>query len=443
MNNFPTLEAIAAKGVLALALLSCLVLGLPAWAQDRVSFDFDDPPETNNPITDTLSYGGELEFDGLHTENLDLDSGRDDDQTLLEPLMALALTYEPNETFRAYVDMEFARLEALNTSPDGESDETSLSLIEAYFTLREFIDGTTLQIGRQEFKDELEWYFDQELDAARAYYRIGNVAVETSVSQQGLVEEDFLNGDDTDDVINAFLVGHYALAEESRANAYLLYRDGRERESEDLLFLGLQSYGELTDDLDYWFNAAYVTGEAKDEDGTRDVDGFGIDVVATYAPDVDWEPSLTLGFAFGSGDDNPGSGRDTNFRQTGLQENEATFNGETNFKYYGETFDPELSNLGIFTVGAGVKPSEATSIDLVYHYYWQHHASEEIRDSNLETDPDGRNRELGHGIDLVFGFLEIEDLSAEFVVGTFIPGQAFDNDADNAVFLGFEIQYEF
>ena len=443
MTSFLAPGRIAAKVVFALTFWFCFSTSQYVWAQERVSFDFDDPPETDKQITDTLSYGIEVELNGLHTDNLDLDDSRDDDQTLFEPILDIAFTYQPNDLFRAYADLEFSRVEVVNASPDGESDETSLSLIEAYVTLREVFDGATVQVGRQQFQDELEWYFDQELDAARAYYRIGNVGFEASLSQQGLVDEDFLNGDDTDDVINAFLVGHYALAEESRASAYLLYRDGREQESEDLIFLGIQSYGELTDVLDYWINAAYVTGEANDDEGSRDVDGFGVDLVTTYAPDADWEPSLTLGFAFGSGDNNPDGSTDNSFRQTGLQENEAAFNGETNFQYYGETFDPELSNLGILTVGAGIKPSEESSIDLVYHYYWQHHASDDIRDSNLEVDPDGRHRELGHGIDLVFGYLEIEDLSAEFVVGTFIPGKAFDSDADNAIFLGFELQYEF
>ena len=79
-------------------------------------------------------------------------------------------------------------------------------------------------------------------------------------------------------------------------------------------------------------------------------------------------------------------------------------------------------------------------IDLVYHYYLQHHATDDIRDSNLDAEPDGRHRELGHGLDLVLGYHGIEDLSAKLVVGAFVPGRAFSSDADNAYFASFELR---
>ena len=116
--------------------------------------------------------------------------------------------------------------------------------VEAYVTLREIFDGLTAQIGRQQFRDPQEWFYDQELDALRAYYRIDNMAFEASVGQQGLFEEDFLSGDSIDPVTDGFLVGHYAIGEDSAASGYLLYREGRERVSEDLFFVGVQARAE-------------------------------------------------------------------------------------------------------------------------------------------------------------------------------------------------------
>jgi alginate production protein len=431
-------------GVLQAAVLLCLLtVDRMSWGQQAVTFDFDDPPETENRITDSLSYGIEIELDGFRTDDLDLDNGSDDDQTVFEPKLDVAFTFQSNETLRAYVDLELSRIEVIGSSDSGESDKTSLGFKEAYVTLREIFDGLTAQIGRQQFQDPVEWYYDQELDALRAYYRIASVAFEASLSEQGFADEDFLNGDDTDEVINAFLVGHHAFDEDTGLSGYLLHRDGRERESEDLTFIGVQSEGELTQDLDYWLNAAYVTGDAKDGDGSHDVRGFGVDLITTYAPEAAWEPSVTLGFAFGTGDDDPGDGVDHSFRQTGLQENNASFNGVTRFKYYGEVFDPELNNLAVLTLGGGLKPSESSSLDLVYHYYRQDHASAELRSSNLDAAPDGRHRELGHEVDFVLGYLGVEDLSVALIVGTFFPGQAFESDADNAYLVSFEIQYEF
>lgn len=427
----------------AIGLLWLLTAGRTSWAQQAVIFEFDDPPETEFRITDSLSYGVQIELDTIHSDGLVLDGGRDDSQTLLEPRLDVAFTFQPNETLRAYVDLELSRIEGIGSPESREAERTSLAFIEAYVTLREISDGLTVQIGRQQFEDPRQWYYDQELDALRVYYRIDSMAFEASFGQQGLADEDLLNRDDIDKVTNAFLVGHYGLDEELGVSGYVLHRNGRERESEDLTFFGVQSTGELAGDVDYRLNAAYVTGDATEGDVSNDVRGFGVDLSATYAPELIWEPSATLGFAFGSGDDDPGDGVDHGFRQTGLQENDAGFNGVTRFKYYGEAFDPELSNMAIVTLGGGFKPSEGSSLDLVYHHYWQDHASPDLRDSNLRSAPDGRHRELGHEVDLVVGYLDDEAISVALFLGAFFPGRAFGEDDDNAYFASVEIQYEF
>lgn len=111
----------------------------------------------------------------------------------------------------------------------------------------------------------------------------------------------------------------------------------------------------------------------------------------------------TLGFAFGSGDSDPDTDVDRNFRQTGLHDNSGKFNGNTKFKYYGEVFDPELSNMMIWTAGAGIRPSKNTSLDVVYHHYSQVDRSDELRDVDIDPDPTGKSRDLGHAVDLIVG----------------------------------------
>ena len=133
------------RGVLrAICLLCLLTASRVSWGQQEVAFDFDDPPETDNRITDSLSYGIEIELEGFHTKELDLDSSHDDDQTILEPKLDVAFTFQPNETLRAYVNLELSRTEVFGSSDSGESDMTSLGLKEAYVTLREFFDGLTV-----------------------------------------------------------------------------------------------------------------------------------------------------------------------------------------------------------------------------------------------------------------------------------------------------------
>lgn len=443
LRQFFDVERHRGSARLALGLVALLGLGGTARGQDRVGFDFDDPPETIHPITPDLSYGAALELDFIHQEGFDLGLGNDVDRTELEPKGELAFTYEPNATLRAFLDLELSRVFVLDSPNGSQTEDIKLEAKEAYVTLRKVVGDLTLQIGRQSFQDEIEWYYDQELDGARAYYRLGTLAVEGSVSREGLAPVDLLNSADVEDVNNLFLVGHSVLGEESLASSYLLFRDGREADTDDLYFLGLQSAGELAPELDYWVNAAYVGGEGADSEGAPGIRGFGIDAMGTYVADLPLEPALSLGFAYGSGDNDPGDGGDHNFRQTGLQENEAELNGVVPIKYYGELFDPELSNLTILTVGAGLRPSEDTSIDFVYHHYRQNKASDELRSSNLAADPDGQNKDLGQELDIVFGAEDVGGLTAQVVFGAFFPGDAFGSNADPAYFAGFELQFAF
>jgi alginate production protein len=162
-----------------------------------------------------------------------------------------------------------------------------------------------------------------------------------------------------------------------------------------------------------------------------------------YDFDLPLSPYVVLGYAFGSGDGDPDGNTDNAFRQTGLQGNENEVGGLTEFSYYGEAFDPELSNMSIFTAGFGARPRAGISLDLLYHYYLQDEASEELRDAGITAEPTGRSRRLGREIDFVFGYEEIEDLRITGFFGYFMPSRAFEPGADDAFFARLEVQYEF
>lgn len=409
-----------------------------SYGDAAVKYDFDDPPDTKNELTKDLTFGGQVTLGFDYERDYDLDKGEDDDLATLEPELEVAFSYDPYPWFRAFTNLDLKRQFPIE-EPDGrESQKTKLRVKEAYVNLREVLQGVSVTLGRQEFKDEREWLYDEDLDAVRLFYRNSNFGFEVSVSREELVDKDILNEESIDEINNYFLLGRYALGEDSEISPYLFVRDDRTSNDVDLVFLGVSSTGELTSDIDYWAQFAHVRGS---EEGT-DIRGYGFDVGATYTMDADFEPSLTLGAAFGSGDSDPDD-KDRNFRQTGLQDNNDRFNGVTSLKYYGEVLDPELSNLFILTAGVGVRPTKRSSIDLVYHHYRQHQASDELRDVSIDEDPDGRDRTLGNGLDLIIGFREIEDVNAEAVFGLFDPGAAFSSDASTAYFVGFEVEFSF
>jgi hypothetical protein len=187
--------------------------------------------------------------------------------------------------------------------------------------------------------------------------------------------------------------------EQTTLGAYGIVSDHRSGERDRPVFFGIQSFGTIADRLDYWADAAIVRGEEEN----RDIGGFGIDLLGAYRFDLPLSPYLILGYAFGSGDADPDDGTDNTFRQTGLQGNEVEVGGLTPLRYYGEAFDPELSNMSIFTAGLGARPIEGVSLDLLYHHYQQDEAFDELRDSALDAEPNGENRRLGDEIDLVLG----------------------------------------
>ena len=404
-----------------------------------VKFDFDDPPDTKNQLTRHLTFGGKINLNFDYENNYDLDRSETDDLATLEPELEIAFSYDPASWFRGFLDLEFKK-EGQIEGPEGrKSSDAELIVKEAFVNVREFLPGLSLTLGRQEFKDEREWLYDEELDGVRLFFRGVGFGVEASVSREALVGTDVLNERSNREINNYFLLGRYALGEDSEVSSYLFFRDDRTSDKEDLIFLGLRSMGVLTSDIDYWVEAAHVRGS---EDGT-DISGFGFDVGATYVfDDTPLEPSLTLGFAFGTGDDSDG-GTDRNFRQTDLQDNNDRFNGVTGFKYYGEVLDPELSNLFILTAGFGIRPTRRSSIDLIYHHYSQHQAVDELRDVSIDADPDGRDRTIGNALDLIVGYREIENFDVEAIFGLFAPGAAFSNDADTAYFVGIELEFEF
>lgn len=237
-----------------------------------------------------------------------------------------------------------------------------------------------------------------------------------------------------------FYTADMLLTKDTEIAAYGFVRDGRSKKrKENPIFYGLSLRGEVFDDLDYWLELAHVRGRSE----SNKLRGFGFDSGFTYEFDVPLKPSIVLGYAFGSGDDNPSDKVDRNFRQTGLQDNNAKFNGITKIKYYGEMFDPELSNLAIVTGGIGIRPTRKISIEFIYHYYRQHKRSDEIRDAEVDEDPDGLNKILGQEIDFVAAYRSKPHIKASLVLGYFMPGQAFPREADNSLIAEIKIQYDF
>lgn len=419
----------------------CLACGILLSA----SVHAEDVPEADTPeappesVLQWFELGGHVELAYERQQNFDLDSRLEGDLDLLPLELQLELLFAPNDYVESYLQLNLMRDFELREQGVGERRDTEFLIEEAYVTLAQPEWGLSLQVGRQSFEDDRQWLYDEELNAVRVRYRAPDFAVELSASREALVDRDLLNHDDEAPINNYILFGAYEPVEEVTVGAYGIISDHRGMVRDRPVFLGLYSHGTIDDRLSYWLDAAHVRGR---EEG-RKLRGYGVDLLGAYRFDLPLSPYLMLGYAFGSGDSDPEDRRDGAFRQTGLQGNEVEVGGLTAFRYYGEAFDPELSNMSIFTAGLGAGPREGLSLDLVYHYYLQDEASDELRDSALDAEPAGLSRRLGSEIDLVLGFEEIEQLRVTGFLGYFIPGRAFGSGADDALFARIEVEYEF
>jgi len=405
-------------------------------------FDPDAPPETRIKLAPHLTTGGQLELEYVRQQNLVLESDQGQDVATMEPAFTLAFSYDPSRHFEGYVAAKLSKTVTYGNR-DNENDQTRFEFEEAYVLFKNIMDERlSFQLGRQRFDDERQWLYDAELDAVRGFMKHSQYLLELSVSREGLVDKDLLNDQEEERINNYIAYGTYVISEDTNVAAYVLGRDDRTSENNSPIFFGIHSDGDLTDSLGYWLETAYVSGK----DGTNKISGWGFDIGSTYVFDLPMEPSLTLGQALGTGDGRPGKGVDRNFRQSGLQGNEGDFNGATDFKYYGELFDPELSNLSVFTTGVGINTTKTSSIDLVYHSYRQEKASDGLAESGIDLNPDGLSKKLGSETDLIVGYVnEGHAISFEMalILGYFIPGKAFPSDSESSFLTKLVAQIEF
>jgi len=387
------------------------------------------PPDTPNRLSEHWWYGGQIELELERTRDSDLDSGEEDDTVSADPNFQFALAYRSDSWLSGFLDVELGKVYLLE-DPDGQtSRSTRLDVVESWLQAESNDGRKRLRLGRQDFEDERTWLWDEELDGGRAYFELAAASLELSLTRRNLFSRGFLNGNEDDRINNYLALARFENEDEDQAILYALYRDSRKPDGEDLLFAGLQSVGELSDEADYWLNVSGVVGDSAGDN----VRGFGLDSGLVYSLDKVLEPSVTLGIAYGSRE----------FAQTGLHDNKSEMSGVTDFKYYGHALDPELSNLLIVTLDLGVKPTARSSLELVYHYYRQASASSALRDSSIDVDPDGEHRELGQALDLVFGYAAGDNLEFKLATGWFFPGPAFENDASATFFGGLEFIYQF
>lgn len=485
-------------------LTSLLVLGAPAGAQTTMTAaqamsleeysqagaralqpDVVRPDERRpeQPLTVTL-FGRPTEL-GISYEgtfkrrnNFDLNSQRQRDREILEHEVKLDAKFPVSEKVTLFAQVIGTAESRKQRSDGSEEHQQALERGQTWVLIKEPAGlPISLQAGRIALIEPRSWWWDEDLDGARLNFASGKLRLETGLARElAPLSNNHKIDPEAKDVTRWFGEASYQWAPRHSVDAFWLLANDRSgapaagsilaADDEDasdgrLRWFGLRASGEARFEskhrLSYWLDAAIVRGSetltsfAELEDSQllagsgrkRQVKGHAVDLGLKWAWPGAARPTITLGWASGSGGADGGT-VDRNFRQTGLQENKGRMSGVKSINYYGRLLDPELSNLRIATLGAGVRFFNKSSAELLLHDYRQKVASTVLAGSRLSQDPAGTDTEIGREIDLLFALREWRHVEFTLLLSAFRPGAAFApdrRDTAHAIEVGMELDF--
>lgn len=427
-----------------------------------------------------LTIGGEYDIQGVYRKDFRLDGHAEDDSLRLNQQLELEFLYDLADTIKVFLEVKpFYRTELYAEDDHPEKDDKGLKRGETWIYLEDlFGSDLSLQLGRQGFDDRREWWWSEDLDAARIYYKKRKLRLELGVAQE-LAKDSFERGDidpEEDDLLRVLGRATWKWARRQRLGLFFLYQDDhsrtepvgsivdRDKEDEsdaDLFWIGLRARGRWKDPslgrFRYWLDTAYLTGREKsidydsldgasivDERLKYTVSGWSMDAGVSWRTRFPLKPRFTLGYALGSGERDSDRRADKSFRQTGLQKNKGRFWGVNSFRYYGELLRPELSNLHVLTLSLGLPLLKDSSVEFVYHRYWQDHTAPFMRNARIQARPLGKDNDIGQEWNVVVGIEEWRHVELDLVAALFRSGNAYGSlSGESAGYASLGFTYNF
>ncbi|MEJ2445236.1 MAG: alginate export family protein [Exilibacterium sp.] len=415
---------------------------------------------------------------GFDEDNGDDDNGNDD-STIEDNSLSVELYYPLSNTASVFASAT-GNHTVTYLAGDKRSSDWELELDQFWFAIDELFDSDfDFRLGKQYFYDDRQWWWDTVLDSVSISYWGDSISFELAVGEDMIVlsnRESSLNPEDKDilsvlgqldwqvlddHTLSLFFISKKDHSTTERPDA-VIAPDKEDAVDMDLRWFGLRASGYWDTDwgfFNYWVDTARVRGketvidfEAEElgnlmvamDSETFTVDGWALDLGLTWEADLSWNPFLTLSYAIGSGTSDAEEYRDNSFRQSGMQSNINTYNDINYILYYGELLDPELSNLRIATLAAGMPLLDNSSLQIAYHKYAQYKPADFLRSAALDSYPSGEDSDIGEEMDLIIGLEEWVHWELEFIAAVFKAGDAYDLSSDELVkSIYFKINYNF
>lgn len=341
-----------------------------------------------------------------------------------EPTLRLSVRGFKNEPVSFFGELEFIQKRKRQTGSGGKTTDT-LNFNQLWLRFDEsLLPETDLRLGRWLLRDEREWLIDENVDGVRA--RFGDtLKTEVGAGRVNYWQRNLLDSATRGDKTNLLMLfSRYEPAPHWQVGGYAFWQYKRAAERQRQLNFGLRSYSPPRQPFSHWLDVSAVRGQKKQQT----LRGYALDGGAIWTFEtLPLQPRLILGYAWGSADKSGSDGVSRRYRQTGLQGNEAWLGGQAKYKLYGDTLDPELSNLHIFTFGSGFSLTSDVSLDFIYHYYRQHRLAALAEDST-ELDPKYdrlTTKKLGSALDIIAGWRITPDTRLEASISWFAPSSRF------------------
>lgn len=426
-----------------------------------------------------LELGASWDFSAERRRNFDLDAAEPDARDVLDHELKFDARWRASDRLSFFAQL-VAKADRRSDRADGRVRERHSFERGQMWVQFDEVGGLPLsvQAGRLALIERRSWWWDDDLDAVRLVYSGAGWRLETGLACELARVASNTSGiaADAKGVTRWFGNAAWTWAPRQSLETFwliandgsgapppgALFADGSEDASDARLrWFGLRAAGELRhasghrvgyrSDLALLRGRETVTAFDETDDGrqraddsaTRRVRGHAWDIGAYWSLPGAARTTFSVGWAQGSGGER--SDRlDHDFRQTGLQENKGRVGGTKRLRYYGGLLDPELSNLRIAGVGAGVRFLDNSSAELLLHRYRQPFASNRLAGSRLGEDPEGTSRDIGREIDLFIALREWRHIELTLLLARFRPGPAFApnrRDAAHAAELGVTLTF--
>jgi len=400
-----------------------------------------------------VQLGGSWEYTDERRKNFDLDDARARDRRVREHEVKVEARSRLDPRTELFLQLVGLHETRRTQGTPGRLVSHSLERGPMWVQF-ERLGGTPwlLQIGRVPLIERRAWWWDEDLDGVRVRYDGRGWSLDTGLLREAARQSssERRTAADAHGVTRWFGQATWPWEQRhSLAGFWLLQRDGSGQPAPGTVFadeddtdprdldggwIGARASGEwrgdgpvrrlaYAADLAWLSGREHVTGFDDGADGrpvagatrSRRLRGHAFDAAATATFDWPLRPSLTAAYARGS----------EGFRQTGLQENKMRFGGVKRWQRYGELVQPELANLEVISLGAGIRIAENSSLELLVHRLRQVRAAATQSGSRLSADPQGTSRALGTEVDLLLAIRESRRLEFTLKGSTFRPGSAF------------------